>query len=457
MRWRRNPQNPLCAALVALLLYSPSLFGQGSMPRGPADHHVLVISLDGMGANLYTQTAARGHLPNLERLHSEGSFAEGVEGVYPTVTYPSHSTIVTGRTPAEHGIYSNVSVRRPEIMREDWFWYAKDLKAPALWDEARRAHLTSAAISWPVTVGAAIDWNVPEIWDPSKGEVGDLQFIAQQSTPGVLEEALKALGPTLTGLSEDTKRTRLAAYLIKKYRPNLMLIHLADPDHTEHSFGPGSPQTVKALEDCDERVGELLAALGEAGLAESTDVFIVSDHGFLRTDHLIQPNVLLVKAGLLSANADGQVTAGKIFTLSNGGSFFIYWPDSADLRGKVQAALQPLLARGVLWAEFDRPALRDLGAEPAIQLALDAPEGCAFGESAAGDLIVTEKSVGGTHGYLPYRSGLESSFMAWGPDIRAGVNLHRIRMTSEGPTILKALGLIDKEFGDQPPLDEIFK
>jgi hypothetical protein len=90
-------------------------------------------------------------------------------------------------------------------------------------------------------------------------------------------------------------------------------------------------------------------------------------------------------------------------------------------------------------------------------LALDAPEGYAFGNHATGDLISTQKSTGGTHGYLPYRSGLESSFIAWGPDIRPGVNLHRIRMTSEGPTILKALGLSAVGFGDQPPLNEIFK
>lgn len=410
-----------------------------------------------MGANLYAQIAAKAHVPNLRRLHDEGSFAEGVEGVYPTVTYPSHSTIVTGRTPAEHGIYSNVSVRSPQQKLEEWFWYTKDLKAPALWDEARRARLTSAAVSWPVTVGAAIDWNLPEIWDASTGVVGDLQYIGQHATPGLMEEALKALGPIPAGQNINVVRTRLAAYLIRKYRPNLMLVHLADPDHTEHSFGPASPQTAKAMEEDDARVGELLDAVRESGLASSTDVFIVSDHGFLRTDHQIQPNVLLVKAGLLSANSAGQITGGKIFTLSNGGSFFIYWPQDRDLRGEVEAALMPLRKRGVLWAEFNRPALRDLGADPAVQLALDAPEGYVFGDRAVGELITTQQTEGGAHGYLPYRSGLESSFMAWGPDIRRGVNLHRTRMTSEGPTILKALGVNNRNFGDQAPLDEIFK
>jgi len=413
-----------------------------------------------MGADFYARTAPNAHLPNLKRLRAEGSYAEGVQGVYPTVTYPSHTTIVTGRTPAEHGIYSNISVRTPEIKVENWFWYARDIKRPTLWDETRRAHLTSAAVSWPVTVGAAIDWNIPEIWDASKGVIWDLHYIAQHATPGLTEAAQQALGPMPAGLNVDVVRTRVAAYLIRKYRPNLMLVHFADPDHTEHAFGPASPQAVQALEECDGHVGELLEAVRESGLADSTDVFIVSDHGFLPTDYLIQPNVLLAKAGLLTTNSAGQITSGRISTLSNGGSFFIYWPEGPDgeaLRGRVQAALMPLREKGVLWAEFNRSALHDLGAEPAVQLALDAPEGYAFNNVATGDLITRKKSTGGTHGYLPYRYKLESSFIAWGPDIRAGVNLHRIRMMSEGPTILKALGINDAGFGDEPPLNEIFK
>jgi predicted AlkP superfamily pyrophosphatase or phosphodiesterase len=444
-------------ALAALASLGAWLFGQDSTRPAAAGRHVLVISLDGMGADFYAQMASRGRLPNLARLHAEGSFAEAVEGVYPSVTYPSHTTIATGRLPAEHGIYSNVSVRDPREKPDQWFWYTKDIKAPTLWDEARRAHLTSAAVSWPVTVGAAIDWNVPEIWDPGKGEEMDLQVLAQHSTPGLVQEAAQALGPMLAGAGSDTIRTRFAAHLLKKYRPNLTLIHLANPDHEEHEHGPESPEAAKALEAGDAHVGELLQALQEAGMADSTVVFVVSDHGFLPIDHDIRPNVLLAKAGLLSADSTGQITGGRIFTLSNGGSFFIYWPDTMDLRSEVQTALKPLLDQGVLWAEFDRAALHDLGAEPAVKLALDAPKGYAFTGRAAGDVVGLRKTPGGTHGYLPYRAGLEASFIVWGPGIRRGLNLHRIRMTSEGPTILKALRVSDPKFGDQPPLGEIFK
>jgi predicted AlkP superfamily pyrophosphatase or phosphodiesterase len=95
--------------------------------------------------------------------------------------------------------------------------------------------------------------------------------------------------------------------------------------------------------------------------------------------------------------------------------------------------------------------------EPAAQLALDAPDGYNFSTAATGGAVAALKSVAGKHGYLPYRAGLEASFVAWGPDVKRGVNLHRVRMTSEAPTILKALGVSDAKFGETPALEEIFK
>jgi len=443
--------------LVALTL--PIYFGAQRAPSsGPAEKgHVLLISVDGLGASLYDRLAAKIHISNLPRLRREGSYAEGVVGVYPTVTYPSHTTIVTGRMPAEHGIYSNLSSREPGKNPEDWFWFTNAIKVPTLWDEARANHMTTGAVFWPVTAGAPIDWDVPEIWDPQKPLVVDPIYVAKYATPGLLFEALLEIGPPLPGQELDVTRTRLATFILKKHKPNLLLVHLVDLDEDEHGFGPDSPQAAATLEKIDGHIGELLAADRAAGLADSTDVFIVSDHGFLPVQTEIKPNVLLVKAGLLTADEKGHVTGGRIDTVANGGSFFINWPESEDLRSQVNEALKPLRDQGVLWAVLDRAALRELAAEPAAQMALEAATGYGFSSGAAGDLLAKEESTTGTHGYLPFRLELESSFIAWGPDIRSGVDLHTIRMTEIAPTILKAMGIDDPKFGDRPPLTEILK
>ena len=431
--------------------------GRSSPAPAPGPRHVLVISLDGVYPQLYLSESPQLHLPNLLRLKREGSYAEGVVGVYPSVTYPSHTTLVTGRLPAEHGVYSNLSSREPGKNVNDWFWYANAIKVPTLWDEARRHHLTTAGVSWPVTAGAAIDWNVPEIWDPSTEERFDLQYVTRFATPGLIPEVLASLGPPAPGTDTDTLRTRLAVYLIKKYRPNLMLVHLTEFDNVQHQAALGSPETVAALEHLDARVGEILQAVEEAGLKDSTDIFVVSDHGFAPIDRFIHPNVLLVKAGLLAANEKGYVSGGRIATVANGGSFFVYWPEGQDLRGEVDAALKPLRDQGVLWGVVDRPGLANLGAEPAIRLALEAPDGFTFGRGASGEVVGKLRAPGGTHGYLPSRKVMEASLIACGPRIRRGLNLHHLPMTAVAPTVLKDLGIDDPNFGAQPPLADLFR
>jgi predicted AlkP superfamily pyrophosphatase or phosphodiesterase len=441
------------ALLAAAMVLAPA-FACGQSK--PADRHTIVISVDGMAASRYSSPLPDVGIPNILRLKSEGSFAQGVEGIYPSVTYPSHTTIVTGRLPAEHGVYTNVSAREPGEHSRHWFWFAKSIKVPTLWDEARRAGLTTAAVSWPVTAGAPIDWNFPEIWDPAKGELMDFELIGRHSTPGLLQEVLAALHPQ-PGMDGDDIRAEVAAYVLKKYKPNLLLLHLNDLDHYEHESGPDSAEARMALEQIDFRIGKVLAAMKDAGLAGSTDVFIVSDHGFLSTEKSINPNVLLAKAGLLTLDDKGNVSSGKVYSLSNGGSFFIYWPEGQDLRAEVNAALKPLFDQGLLWATFDRAALAELGVEPAVQMALEPPAGYLFGSRATGDLAVTLKKPGGAHGQFPYRKGLEASFIAWGPHIKSDVDLHRIPMTAVGPTILKAMGIDDSQFGGSPMLGEVFK
>src|SRR5262249_29807095 len=98
-----------------------------------------------------------------------------------------------------------------------------------------------------------------------------------------------------------------------------------------------------------------------------------------------------------------------------------------------------------------------MSTDPDVQLALNAPEGASFTDDASGEVVRRLPRPGGTHGGLPSRRGIESSFIAWGPGIEAGADLHRIRMTRIGPTILKALGIDEPTFGDDPPIHEIFR
>jgi predicted AlkP superfamily pyrophosphatase or phosphodiesterase len=432
----------------------PRALGQNAGSSSP--RHVLVVSVDGLGASWLTSPPPGLRIPNLRRLMAEGSYAHGVFSVYPSVTYPSHTTIVTGRMPAEHGIYSNLSSREAGKNSKDWYWFSSAIKVPTLWDVARENKLTTSSVFWPVTVGAPINWNIPEIWNPAKGMAADPLYVAKFATPGLLFEAAMEVGPP-QGTSDDVTKVKLTAFVLKKYKPNLLMLHLSELDGAQHRNGPASPDAAAAVEKADERIGDLLAALKEAGLESSTDVFVVSDHGFFSVERMISPNILLAQAGLITLDDKGNVTGGKVFTMPDGGSFFISWPDSQDLRAEVEAALKPLRDQGVLYAELGRSALAELGAESAAQLALEAPSGAAFDGKASGEIIRKLPQTTGTHGYLPFRPGLAASFIAWGPHIKKGGVLRHIPMTAIAPTLLRALEIEGGKLGVHPPLDEIFK
>ena len=447
----------LTLALVALAAMWLRLRAGRVQPGADSARHVLVISIDGMASKYYMEPPPGLRIPNLRRLMAEGSYAEAVAGVYPTLTYPSHTTLVTGCLPAEHGIYTNLSSREPGQNPDDYFWFAKAIRKPTLWDEARAHRLTTASVAWPVTAGAPIDWDVPEIWDPSKAPAPDALYVARFMKPLVTLELAMALGRPQPGAEDDENRVRLASYFLTKHQPHLMLVHLEGLDHTEHGSGPYSDAANQALERIDGHLEELLRALKQAGIENSTDVFILSDHGFLPVEREINPNILLAKAGLLEADANGSITGGKVATVVNGGSFFVYWPEGSNLGPAVKAALAPLSEQGLASAVLDRDALRALGADPEAQLALDAPDDAEYGDLAAGALVTPLARREGNHGYLPSRPGLDTSFIAVGPDIRSGVDLHRIPMTRVAPTILEALGIRDPHFGDLPPLEAVFK
>src|SRR5262244_3870926 len=144
MRWP-------AALLVALALFVTTAGAQTPPPI------VLMISIDGLRPDYVTAADKHGlKIPTLRRFVSEGAFAEGVQGVIPTVTYPSHTTLITGVWPAKHGILSNTIFDPLRTGQSAWYWYAEDIRSPTLWDAAATAGWTTASLQWPVSVGARI-------------------------------------------------------------------------------------------------------------------------------------------------------------------------------------------------------------------------------------------------------------------------------------------------------------
>ena len=264
---------------------------------------VLLISIDGLRPDAITH-ADEHHLkvPNLRRFLAEGTYATGVRGVVPTLTYPSHTTLVTGVVPAVHGITSNTTFDPLFENQVGWFWYAEQQHARTLWQAAHDAGMVTANLNWPVTVDApGIDYNLPEYWRASTPD--DLMLMRALARPLGLEQQLEAdLGPYVDGntltIASDQTRTRFALAMLRRYHPGFFAVHLSALDEEEHLSSPFSAKSNEVLEAIDSMIGQLREAAVQVNPAAV--VAIVSDHGFAQTDFHTNLYAPLIKAGLLT-------------------------------------------------------------------------------------------------------------------------------------------------------------
>ncbi|MBC8025701.1 MAG: alkaline phosphatase family protein, partial [Steroidobacteraceae bacterium] len=205
---------------------------------------VLLISIDGLPPRYVTE-ARRFNLsiPTLRSFVERGAYASGVIAVTPTVTYPNHTTMVTGVLPAQHGITTNTTFDPLNVNRDGWFWYAEDIRVPTLWSAASAAKLRTASVNWPVTVGDRnIDFLLPEYWRTSTAD--DSKLLRALTRPeGLLERLERKVGTAFVDgntdtLESDRVRTRYALEILRNERPQFMAVHLVALDGTQHRDGP---------------------------------------------------------------------------------------------------------------------------------------------------------------------------------------------------------------------------
>ena len=274
------------------------------------DARVIMISVDGLMPSAYTSDQARTRVPRIAQLAGSGAWADGVIGVTPTVTYPSHTTLITGVEPARHGIVDNRILDPENLSNGAWFWYARDIKVPTVASLARAQGLRTAGINWPVTVGMDLDVVVPEFYRSRHPEA--LSMLRALSTPRTLIDDVEAArGKPFSWLPTDDERAELAAYVVAKHDPHLLLVHLIDLDTAQHTYGPGSPQALETLAKVDAGVGRIVDAVRNAGRGDRTHILVVSDHGFLPLENQVQPNALFKREGLLTVNERERSCRGR--------------------------------------------------------------------------------------------------------------------------------------------------
>jgi predicted AlkP superfamily pyrophosphatase or phosphodiesterase len=430
----------LRAALFALTLLA------GTAEAGP----VLMISLDGLRPADVIEAQKKGlNLPNLTAFLKQSAYASGVKNVLPTVTYPDHTTLITGVWPDKHGIGNNEMLDPTGTNFQGWYWYAEDIKVPTLWDVVHATGGKVGSVGWPVSVGSlSIDENVPEYWRAQNAE--DLKVVRAVSTPGLIGNLEKQTKLPLGALfgeepANDVGRTVYAIQIMADLKPQFMTVHLVSLDHYQHTYGPDTAESKKALEGLDADVGKLVAAA--KAVHPDVTIAVVSDHGFAAVHDGVYLDRAFADAGLITI-ANGKVTDWQAYAWNAGGSAAIVLKDPSDaaVKAKVEALLNKLAAdpKSGVARVIDAKAIAERGGSPKATFWVDFK----IGYSGEGDFTISKTyDLKGTHGYLPDNKEMRATFMIAGPGIKAK-KLGEIDMRDIAPTLAKVLEVkLDKADG----------
>jgi predicted AlkP superfamily pyrophosphatase or phosphodiesterase len=437
----RHAQEGFLSVRALIALAGALLLGAVPASAGP----VLMISVDGLRPADVIEADKRGvAVPTLRAMMAKGAFATGVVGVLPTLTYPSHTTLITGAAPARHGVANNLTFDPLNINQTGWDWYAEDIRTPTLWSAGRAAGLKVANIHWPVSVGAQADWNLPQLW--RTGHDDDRKLMRALATPGLLAGLERELGPYAQGIDEsvegDENRVRFAAALIAKEKPAFTTLYLAGLDHQEHATGPGSAEAYATIARIDTMIGKLVTAA--RAVEPDLTVVVVSDHGFqtITTDvNILMP---FIAAGLISIDASGKVTDWQAEPWFMGASAGVVLknPDDPALVAKVAALLAALKADPEMGITevLDRATIGRMGGAKDLSFFLAFKPGFQPGHDPQA-AKQTPSAYKGMHGYPPADPAMRSSLFVEGPGLTRRGSLGEIDMRAIAPSVARILGV----------------
>ena len=310
-------RGPLVAMLLALVTASLPAFSQA--PSSAALHLVLV--LDGLRPDSINAQDT----PNLHRLRTQGVTFANSHAVFPTVTRVNASAIGSGTYPARNGLMGN-TVFIPAVDPKRAFNNDDARQLLKLGDDMLTvpslAELMEKAGEKLVVVSSGSTGSAILLAPRSPNGMGTVingYFEGQASYPRAAgDEAVKRFGPAVPkGGAKDPFDNAvvwgmkvLGDYVLPDLKPRVVIAWLTEPDHIQHAFGAGSPQAVASIRGDDALVGRLLERIKLLGLADRTNVFVLSDHGFGQTVHNVNVAQALKDAGFM-ANEDDLVIASS--------------------------------------------------------------------------------------------------------------------------------------------------
>ncbi len=402
---------------------------------------LIIISFDGLATEDIVYLREK---PGFKRFLARASGSAQVKSIYPSVTYPAHASIITGCYPKRHGVVDNTKNQPQRYQNPDWFWYRKDIKEETLYDIAKQRGYSVAALLWPTTGRANIDYNMPEIFSNRKWTsqimvslyAGSPLF---QSNMSLKHGALRD-GKNQPALDNFTHAVTLST--LREQQPDMLLVHYTDLDSIRHLYGHSGKEAMASLDRHDIRLNEIMDALAEIEKYKDAYIAILGDHSSIDVTHGMSINKMLIDWGYLKQRGNRFYDV-KAYAKSCDGSSYIYVYDAA-IKDALFAKLTTLQAQYEdAFYIVEREQLDIMGADETAFLMLEALPPYHFVEDALPTFIEHVSKIPyykgshltAVHGFSPNRPAYDTVFFLRGPNVKAGVDLSDMSLVDIAPTL----------------------
>ncbi len=425
-------------------IFLAASLGAKAASGSATNHHVIVITIDGFPA--YLLDDPKSPIPNLRKIAAEGVVAEGMKVSNPSVTWPNHTTLVTGVSPAKHSVlYNGIMVpdKRGELQRVPEADKAQLVAVPTVYDFLHKKGFTTAAVNWPCTRNAGtLDDNFPDV--PNMIGHSTPRLIEELVAAKILDDSSNATFIDKTPSKRDDIWTDAACHILRTRKPNFLLFHLLLVDGIHHRFGPQSPEGYDAVRLADQHIGQLFDTLEKSGLRDNTSVFIVADHGFERVTKQVLANIILRKARLLETDDK----KARMQAISEGGTLMVYLHAEKTKKADRKKVIELFkneegIEQIIEPKDFGKYGYPMPQKNPAMaDLVICAKSGYGFSNLATGNetMVPTRDGGTGSHGYLSTNPKMNAVFIAAGRGIQKGKRIGGVENIDVAPTAAYLLG-----------------